>query len=742
MLRGRRSRARVPRRTGTPNSPEDLVGSAARSSGSCTSATASRDVPRSQPFYKKIETLLHNGITTGCTATQYCPGDRRLARPDGDLHRQGHRRDWASSSRRPGTVGASAYNCSPGGHSLFTDVAPTDSFCKHVHYLAAQNVTLGCDATQYCPGQTDHARRDGLLHRQGGRRAGRRQRPSRRPTPIRRPSRSYSCVAGSPNLHFTDVPVSNAFCKHIHYLWAKGIVDGCTATTVLPRRQPVARDAMAKFIANGFGLQLYGALGQAGSDGVQCRADDPRRRGSGGHADGRLDGRRASGSASDDGLPDPRPALTHQWTQVSGPTVTFNDATALSTTAHFPQAALYVLRLSASDGLLSSFDDVSINVNPTGGVPADPGNFAPPLDPGVATDVATSTAFLYTGPDPIPDRSRRRHDRPAEVRRRAGTRRDAGGDAAVGREDHDPQAPRARPDALPRRRILRHGGQRRRHVDVPIREARRPARSATGHRPLGRLRLPPGRLPRAGRLARHPDRPGLPRSVSGGSRQSCDRCRRHAPGHGALCRRNHRRSRAAEWQHGACDATARAVHGIHRRTDRLERDAGRPPAHERIHLRDRARRRRERRQGRRPRRRLQQARARVPGELHTHPRRRGRARGLLRPNPERVGGLAERQGHQDSRIHRRAGQSGPGRQRLGGRRRGPRRARDHRRRAPAARLSLSGRHQSLAHSRRPLLDDRLQLAGEVSRPLRAAEHVARWTPELLPGLSGRLHHRL
>ena len=31
------------------------------------------DVPRSQPFYKKIETMLHHGITTGCTLTTYCP---------------------------------------------------------------------------------------------------------------------------------------------------------------------------------------------------------------------------------------------------------------------------------------------------------------------------------------------------------------------------------------------------------------------------------------------------------------------------------------------------------------------------------------------------------------------------------------------------------------------------------------------------------------------------------------------
>ena len=53
------------------------------------------------------------------------------------------------------------------------------------------------------------------------------------------------------------MPVSNAFCKHIHYLWAKGIVDGCKATQYCPG-QPVNRDAMSKFIANGFGLELYG----------------------------------------------------------------------------------------------------------------------------------------------------------------------------------------------------------------------------------------------------------------------------------------------------------------------------------------------------------------------------------------------------------------------------------------------------------------------------------------------------
>ena len=68
---------------------------------------------------------------------------------------------------------------------------------------------------------------------------------------------SYSCSAGSPNIHFTDVPVSSPFCKHIHFLWAKGVVDGCSDTQYCPGSN-VNRDAMAKFIANGFNLQLYG----------------------------------------------------------------------------------------------------------------------------------------------------------------------------------------------------------------------------------------------------------------------------------------------------------------------------------------------------------------------------------------------------------------------------------------------------------------------------------------------------
>lgn len=70
-----------------------------------------------------------------------------------------------------------------------------------------------------------------------------------------------------------------------------------------------------------------------------------------------------SGSASDEGLPNPPAALTYAWTKISGPgTVTFDDATDATTHADFETAGIYVLRLTVSDGSLSHYDEVQIHV--------------------------------------------------------------------------------------------------------------------------------------------------------------------------------------------------------------------------------------------------------------------------------------------------------------------------------------------------------------------------------------------
>ena len=111
------------------------------------------DVPRSQPFYKKIETLLHNGITSGCSPTEYCPG-QKISRGQIATFIAKGLAGSAANIPASGTVGDQPYDCTAGGASLFTDVDPTDMFCKQIHYIVSKNVDPGCDPGLYCPGDT------------------------------------------------------------------------------------------------------------------------------------------------------------------------------------------------------------------------------------------------------------------------------------------------------------------------------------------------------------------------------------------------------------------------------------------------------------------------------------------------------------------------------------------------------------------------------------------------------------
>src|SRR5207302_2330351 len=70
-----------------------------------------------------------------------------------------------------------------------------------------------------------------------------------------------------------------------------------------------------------------------------------------------------NGSATDDG--EPNGSITYNWKKVSGSgTVTFGNTSQAVTTAQFPAAGTYTLRLTADDGQLSATDDVVITVNP------------------------------------------------------------------------------------------------------------------------------------------------------------------------------------------------------------------------------------------------------------------------------------------------------------------------------------------------------------------------------------------
>jgi len=70
-----------------------------------------------------------------------------------------------------------------------------------------------------------------------------------------------------------------------------------------------------------------------------------------------------SGYGADDGLPGN--TLTFTWQKVSGPgDVTFGDPSMANTTATFTQSGVYVVRLTATDGELSSTSEATITIGP------------------------------------------------------------------------------------------------------------------------------------------------------------------------------------------------------------------------------------------------------------------------------------------------------------------------------------------------------------------------------------------
>jgi hypothetical protein len=213
------------------------------------------DVSRSYLFYRRVETVLHHGITAGCSATQYCPNDK-VRRDQMGLFLGRAIAKGGANIPQSGTVGTSPYNCMAGGVSLFTDVAPTDATCRAIHYIASKNVTGGCGGGEYCVSQNVKRAEMGIfvargIVQPGG---GAAVPLTYGPDPVT--GRSYSCDASSPDLNFTDITTADSFCKHVHFLWAKGIVSGCTADQYCVAGE-VTRGEMARFLSNAFAPNLY-----------------------------------------------------------------------------------------------------------------------------------------------------------------------------------------------------------------------------------------------------------------------------------------------------------------------------------------------------------------------------------------------------------------------------------------------------------------------------------------------------
>jgi hypothetical protein len=182
------------------------------------------DVPPAHLFYRFVETLLHVGVTAGCTATTYCP--------DGVTTRE----QMAVFLLRAKEGGA--YTPPPCTTAPFPDVPCASPFAAWVQELVARGITAGCGGGLYCP--TNPVTREQMAVFLLKTREGAGFSPP-------------ACTAAA----FADVPCASPFAAWVQELVARGITAGCGGGLYCPA-DPVTRGQMAVFLTKTFALTLYG----------------------------------------------------------------------------------------------------------------------------------------------------------------------------------------------------------------------------------------------------------------------------------------------------------------------------------------------------------------------------------------------------------------------------------------------------------------------------------------------------
>ncbi|MGH9379559.1 MAG: choice-of-anchor D domain-containing protein [Thermoanaerobaculia bacterium] len=185
------------------------------------------DVPPTNLFYRFVETLLHSGVTAGCSDTQYCPSGVNV--------REQMAVFVLKAVEGPGYVPPPC----DAESQVFADVPFDSLFCPWIEELFRRGVVAGCGGGNYCPGSpiTRDQMAVFLLKTLEG--AGY--------TP--------PACAGV----FTDVACPSLFADWIEELHDHGITGGCSAEPLAYcPAAPVNREQMAVFVTKTFGLTLYG----------------------------------------------------------------------------------------------------------------------------------------------------------------------------------------------------------------------------------------------------------------------------------------------------------------------------------------------------------------------------------------------------------------------------------------------------------------------------------------------------
>jgi hypothetical protein len=180
-----------------------------------TNVVPFQDVAANDPFVDHIRMLKTNAVTSGCTATNYCPGDNTT---------RGQMAVFIVRSLL--LTDDFQFPATP----YFNDVPATHAQFKWIQKLRELNITTGCQALNFCPNDiVTRGQMAAFLVR------------GRFGTVFPFPTTPY----------FTDVSTNNVFFGFIQKLRQVGVTTGCSATEYC-LNDPATRGQMAVFLSRMF----------------------------------------------------------------------------------------------------------------------------------------------------------------------------------------------------------------------------------------------------------------------------------------------------------------------------------------------------------------------------------------------------------------------------------------------------------------------------------------------------------
>jgi hypothetical protein len=186
------------------------------------------DVPSSNVYSDYINVLSLWQITSGCSATTFCPTDMVLRSQIAVFLIRSLLGDPCPSNT-PCSTGFT-YTATP----YFMDVPATSVYFPYIQKLADLGITTGCSPTTFCPDDSVTRAQAAVFLVRGKLKS------------LFGNNFTYPLIAS-----FTDVAATDVYFPYIQKLFELGITSGCSATQFCPDRT-LTRQEIAVFVVRGF----------------------------------------------------------------------------------------------------------------------------------------------------------------------------------------------------------------------------------------------------------------------------------------------------------------------------------------------------------------------------------------------------------------------------------------------------------------------------------------------------------